>query len=249
MGCDWSTDGAFNALMNKVGIRKFQPPNRIIVKPDLSDSAQMICASRVDTCQNRYHSRRTYAHKAYEYDNMNELERFGAGRYSRRYVLLVSFEDALDFVFSCLFKTKQGSLIKFCEDNNLDYRAYSRQLLGGGKYKDLYMNDLLGFSQAFDLVIEGIGKNDSIEKKLYFSKLYSFCEDFRNALMVHLTDKIDGTDNTILASAGISSLVYYSDVEIDDYITVKYKAYQINLKILCMKKNEYFNHVHECLSY
>lgn len=252
---DWSTDSNFTAIMNTAMNRKFQQQGQVNINPNSNDSIEMICMSRVLNNINEYkdnNDKRTYKHRAYNYDSVNELERFGLGRYARNFNVIISFEDALDFVYSCMFKTQQGGLIKFCDENGLDYRSYSRQLLGGGKFGQLYLTDLVGFSPAFDVIINMVGSDSSIEKLLYFSRLYRFCESFRNALVVELGSALedDMSKNTILASVGITSIMYYAehDEGFED-IEVKYKTNKINLKTLCVRRGEYFKHIHEYLSY
>lgn len=247
VGYNWKADQNYNRIINTVSARKFQPPKKIGVTPDKNNSLQLICSSRVDDCQQKYRSTRLYTHKSYEYDSMNELERFGAGKYARRYVVIISFEDCLDFIYSCVFKTRIGDLRKFCKMNNMNYEAYSRQHLGGGYCGDLYITDLFGFSPAFDVVIDTMQSDNSLNRRLYFNKLFKFCEDFRNALLLHLDELFGMESAMILASAGITSAVYYSDKPIEGEIDVEYKMYKTKLKILCVERGKYFDAVETSL--
>ena len=244
---DWAEDKTFNSLMNVVASRKFQPSRKLKVTPNPNNSMQMLSAVRIDTCQERYGCQRLYNHRSFQYDNMNELERYGMGRYCRDYIAIVSFEDSLDFIYSCLFKTKSGDLRKFCAENDLDYKIYSRQQLGGGHYKDLTFNDLYGFSPSFDIVINSLESSDTVEYKLLGARILRFCESLRNSLLVVLGNSITDDGNSILASAGLSSLVYYCDRLVDGEVESKYKAYSTKLKILCVSRGDYINHLHEDL--
>lgn len=246
-GYAWDKNPEYSRIINVVKSRKFQPPRKIVVNPAKCDSLENICASRVNKCQNTYRSIRSYKHNSYEYDTMNELERFGAGKYARRYILIISFEDSLDFIYSCLYRTKLGSLIEFCNKSGIDYKSYSRQHLAGGKYGETYLTDLFGFSPIFDDAINTIGSDDSINRRIYFNNLTSFCMDFRNAMLLYTGDLLGEKDCTVLASAGITSAVYYSDSYIDGDITVRYKMYETRLKILCVEYGKYFDSIHESL--
>lgn len=247
VGRDWSQDPQYTRIINTVGSRKFQPKNKIILPTEDLTPLQKICVSRIDLAQELLKNNRDYNHKSYSYDNMNEMERFGAGRYSRSNIIIISFEDCLDFIYSCLFRTKQGDLKKFCERKDINYNVYSRQHLAGGFYEELYLTDLMGFSPSFDVVIDTIGSEDSIEKRIYFSKLYKFCEDFRNALLIHTDEMYRNISEMILASAGITSAVYYSDGPVEGEIIVRYKMYETKLKILSVKKGKYLDAVNESL--
>lgn len=246
---NWKEDSGFVAILNTVASRKFQPPKLLNLTVEENNSLGRISKARVDRCQYSLRTQRNYNHKVYDYDNMNELERYGLGRYARKYIVIVSFEDCLDFIYSCLFKTKQGSLIEFCKNNELDYLKYSRQHLAGGEVDKVYLTDFRGFSPSFDIILNSIPSDSSIEKTIYFSRLSRFCESFRNALLKHFGTSINGNSDTILASAGITSLVFYSHVPIDDYISVRYKTYNINLKLLCVEAGEYFNSINESLCF
>ena len=87
--------------------------------------------------------------------------------------------------------------------------------------------------------MNGLDSTDTIEYKLLGAKVLSFCETFSNALLVHLGGSLYGSASNILASAGLSSLVYYSDKKIDDVIPVVYRAYKTRLKILCVERGKY----------
>ena len=241
IGYAWETNSDYNRIMNTVSARKFQPPNVIKVDVDSDNDLQRICASRIADCQSKYKNIRNYVHRSYQYDNMNEMERFGAGKYSRKYVVVVSFEDCLDFIYSCIFKTRVGDLIRFCAQRGMNYTAYSRQHLAGGYCGELYITDLLGFSPVFDVIINTMESDSSVDRRLYFNKLFNFCKDFRNALLLHL-DGLFGNDKAmILASAGLTSAVYYSDVPVSGEVDVSYKMYKTKLKILCVEKGKYFD--------
>lgn len=188
-----------------------------------------------------------YIGSVYKFDRFNELERIGVSRNSHWNTSIVSFEDSLDFIFGCLFRIKQGDLINFCERKNLCYRDYSRCLLGGGHYKELYITDLYGFSSEFDYVIRKIGSDDSIEKKLFYTQLSEFCHYFRDSLMSVLNTSLCNDGNTMLISAGASSLVFNSKKKIDEVVLVKYKIYETKLKTLCVGKGEYLDSLHKCL--
>ena len=243
VGYNWKSDQNYNRIINTVSARKFQPPKKIEVPTGNKDCLQLICSSRVEDCQNKYRGVRIYAHKSYEYDSMNELERFGAGKYARRYVVIISFEDCLDFIYSCIFKTRLGDLKKFCHEQGINYEAYSRQHLGGGNCGDLYITDFFGFSPAFDVVLDTMHSDNSLDRRMYFNKLFKFCEDFRNALLLHLDEIFGNESSMILASAGITSAVYYSDKQINGTVDVEYKMYKTKLKILCVEKGTYFDAV------
>lgn len=248
IGTDWSKDVDYCRILNNAKARKFQPPKKILVDAKKGNKLQEICVSRVSECQSKNRSIRFYEHKSYEYDSMNELERFGAGKYARRYTLVVSFEDCLDFIYSCVFKTKLGDLKKFCSKKNIDYKAYSRKHLAGGETTDrMYLSDLYGFSDSFDVILDSIGSDTSINKIIYINRLLRFCQDFRNALLLHMDKWIGESKEVILASIGITSGVYYSDIKIDESFDVIYKMYKIKLKILCVEHGKYFNMLEEDL--
>ena len=247
IGADWKNDQDYNRIINTVAARKFQPPSRIVVEPKGDNNLQTICNSRLIECQDKFRNIRNYTHRSYAYDNMNEMERFGAGKYARSHVVIISFEDCLDFIYSCIFKTKMGDLVKFCKEKGIDYKAYSRQHLAGGNCGELYITDLLGFSPAFDIVINTMESDSSLDRRLYFNKLFKFCEDFRNALLLHLDNMFGQNKEMILASAGITSAVYYSSTPIEGEIDVSYKMYKTSLKILCVEKGKYFDAVNTSL--
>lgn len=240
---DWNKDDDYNRIINSVAGRKFQPKKEFNFVPEEGNKLQRLCCSRIDNCVNTLKKYRFYDHKSYRYDSMNEMERLGAGRYARANIIIVSFEDCLDFIYSCMFKTKLGGLKEFCANNNINYKAYSRQHLAGGNCGDLYITDLYGFSPAFDVVITSIGSEDSLDRRLYFNKLFRFCEDFRNALLVHLDKMFYKDSDVILASAGLTSAVYYSNREIKGTLDVTYKMYNTKLNFLSVKTGDYFNHL------
>lgn len=243
IGHDWKTDSNYNRIINTVASRKFQPRVKIEFNPDSGDELQKLCCSRVDWCKNKLLLKRFYEHKSYKYDSMNEMERFGVGRYARPNIVIISFEDCLDFIYSCIFKTKLGGLKEFCKNVGINYKAYSRQHLAGGNCGDLYITDLYGFSPSFDVVITTMNSDDSIDRRLYFNKLFRFCEDFRNALLVHLDDMFTSDSDVILASVGITSAVFYSNREINGSIEINYKMYSTKLNFLSVKIGDYINHL------
>lgn len=210
-----------------------------------------ICKSRVELACNqlndRYNNQR-YTGSCYLFDKYNELERIKTSNSLSKYIYVISFEDSLDFIFCCLYKSKQGSLIDFCYENNLSYINYSRCLLGGGHCGELYITDLYGFSSGFDYEIKKIGSDNSVEKKLFYTRLSKFCYWFRNALMSVLNTSLCVDGDTMLISAGASSLVYNSNKPMELIVHVKYKIYETKLKMLCMKDGEYLNSLHKCLS-
>lgn len=237
----WADDKDYAALINKVSNRKFQPSKELNIEIGATD-LDILCLSRFETNKNaflRNRKSRTYSQRVYAYDSVNELERLGFGRYKRNYQIIISFEDSLDFILSCLLKCKQGIIKEFCDSKNIDYKLYSRQMLGGGKVKDIYFNDLYGCCEQFDILVKAMGYNDSVEKGMFYDILYKFCEMFRNAMLVHVGSDITGDTGSILASVGVSSLLYYSNSAIEDTLTVRYHAAETKLKLMNCYMYEY----------
>ncbi len=258
---DWNNSKDYLKVMNAAIKRKYKYYRdvNLTVDGDLNP-LQKLSLNRFISCKNLYDSRvqsnkkgfnkvalRSYRHKLCDYDDMNELERYGTGEYARDYIILISFEDALDFIYSDLLKTKSNSLIEFCEKKDLNYNIYSRSILGGGKYGKLLMNDLLGFSESYDVLLKIIGNDMSLEKRLFFTKFSKFCVDFRNSLVLNCG--INFIEDSIIASVGVSSIVYYCNIDIDEEIVVYSKSSKITLKVLCYERNDYINVIENNLSY
>ena len=113
---------------------------------------ERLSISRCVKARDCYDYKRVYKHNNYRYDSLNELERYGYGRFHRNYEVIISFEDSLDFIYACLFKTKRGSLMEFF-NNKEDYYAMSRQYLAGGYINSIDLAKIKGFSEAFDIVL------------------------------------------------------------------------------------------------
>lgn len=258
---DWSTSKNYNTIMNVAIKRKYKYSHAIdLTVNDSLSQLQKLSLNRAMSCMNLYEYRmklnksrinkvllRSYNHKLCDYDDMNELERFGTAEFARQYMILISFEDALDFIYSEILKTRTNGLIDFCRNKGLNYNLYSRSVLGGGKCSNLLMNDLLGFSESYDVLLRNIGNNMSLEKRLFFTRFSRFCVNLRNSLVLRCGTNF--VSDSVIASVGVSSILYYSSVPVDDEIVIYGKASHLILNVLCYERDDYINVIEDNLSY
>ena len=249
-------------VYNTVRRRKFQP-NTGTLQNTLSLNSkgtelQKLSAKRAELLLSKNTSRNYGQKMEFGFDEVNELERMGGGSYNRKYHVLVSLEDSLDFFIQCIFKTKKGSVKESLESKGFNYQLFSRQLLGGGEVSQFSYSSLLGINKNLDTKLINMAL-----KLSEGSKNFNYGADTLEGILIGLVDKIrldliycvnkkfteEFGGDIILASIGMTSLLFYSNIEIDEKIQLRFKCYSHSLKPLCYEPNTYNERLGDYLCY
>lgn len=249
-------------LYNTVKRRKFQPNEdrlRAFIRNNENGSQlQKLSCKRASTLMDS-RDVRSYSQKMeFGFDELNELDRIGGGAYNRTYHVLVSLEDSLDFFMQCIFKTSKGSVKDAVENKGLNYQLFSRQILGGGEVSQFNYSSLLGINKNLDrkLINMALKLTDG-------GKKFNYRTDTLEGMLIELVDKVrmdliyyvnkkfteEFGGEMILASIGMTSLLFYSNVEVDEKIQLRYRCYSHSLKPLCYEPLSYGERLGEYLCY
>lgn len=177
-------------------------------------------------------------------DSHIELEKAGLSKDAKKYRVVVTLEDSLDFVLSKLINVKLSTL----QNDIKDYQTISRGILN--QDWDLLGNHgfgfLIGISEEFDRYLENLLKShNTVRQALYtlFKDILKLSHSMISYLAIFLKYHYGEQGITLtVKSRSASSVVLTSNTRIEETLLID-SMYEIYVKSYAM--NEYINHINE----
>ena len=196
----------------------------------------------------RYRSRayRTVFNSKVLIDSHHELEKLGLATTTRKYVLILSLEDSLDYIlhYMCGCDMRAVRTLK-------DYRLLSKTLLTTYFYsKSLTFNlkEFYGIDPKLDKYLFNLAEennNDDVQTTISFHKNILTTAHLLITIILRIF-RDHGTSKRVLTSISASSCVFTSDDSYDDTITLTNTEEGIEdyiLNVGCFKRYSYLQNI------
>lgn len=177
-------------------------------------------------------------------DSHVELEKAGLTKDIKRYRVIITLEDCLDFVISSLVRTE----IKEFKEKLPIYQAISRgilnqdwDILGRNSF-----DSLIGISDEFDKYLHGLLMTHNTAKEVLFKlfkSILSLSQNMVSYIAMYLKLEYEKRGISLIAkSRTASTIVLSSDVPVDETIILN-GVYAVYIKSYAV--NEYIKHINE----
>ena len=201
------------------------------------------------------------------FDRGCQAEKSGLGAYSKRYTVVVSFADSLDWVLSNMLKIKDDSLHI---EQNLSRAILTQSELLLKEYK---VSTLIGRCEELDCFLAYILNNLNIKELeeiginpakaqdmsrcerfsyVFNSLIISYCKRITTFIITHFYKYLKDTyqSKVLICSESISEIVIYSDVKLDGSFIIQEEAFGTPLEIFInsYEELEYANNINRMTS-
>lgn len=212
------------------------------------------------------------------YDRWLEIEKLGMSRYSRKYSTVISFSDSLDLILSSMLSINDKQLVREAISNKCNYVAMSRGILTQNEYLlDICKaSDLVNVHPKLDEFLAYLYQStdkskmrdynggivdlsslvcDTAEEK--FNMLFNcyVLRYARNILASIVTNyyrelKENNSNSILLSSEGVSEMVMYSDIDINEDIKIIMPSgEELIATVRSFKEKEYANYISDKTSF